>query len=768
MLILDDFQVALEQSGELGAEWAQFLQEFVEGNHLTTIYLASRIRPRWRMKERAFIAEMELLPLPVNVGVQVWRDLGFVEEDEATLQEATRRCGGNPGMMGMVSLHVQKPVISFDWTTLDENDPEETGLKRFVRDPHYLSNEELALDVFPFLEEILATRITSEARHLITSLAVTPIPLAPVLLRHLCKAPPGPLYQELFQASLLSSDQHRIYLLPLVAESVRQQLSKEQIFSCEEQIIDVYNTWLEVGEFRDDAEQTAVVTETIVLYLQHHRLLEAAHLLLLHGWRCLSFGHASRLARVARSVMTDTAHFDWQADPANFAGGTLILYQMGRKTGLETRAEDYKHIYQLVQEGKIVVSDTEVTHLAHHIMQHAVEERQFQQASILCDKALHVLSTSETSKRLDIEIVAQALYAKAHFLGSWSDDKRVHGEKEESTRLNEEAISMLIQGIQHLREWEQRASPLKKRNIHFKLARYLHSLGYRMRLQGNIEKAREALDACLQLKQTGSATPLSLAVTYGEYAQLLCAQGKFVEALHDNAQARQIVQELLDAGDKSDQVGGDMRMHLVECGLILLQQANLEDAKKCFSEALSYTQKSRRLYYDIAEEKLKMIAQRTQLSVSHYRLDEQWFSDYESLADLDEIKALTPAGPFTQQEHNTWRALEDRTDEDAKAQRSAILVETLRRALALARKEQREPEGIWYPMIPIEDVRRRKRSFQQQRARIEEHEENALVRQIYKEAIHKQVTMLTLIEAVYNNDMETMWQCTDDQSRIAH
>jgi tetratricopeptide (TPR) repeat protein len=755
VLVLDDFQMALEPSGELGSVWEQFFKDFVEGTHLATIYLASRVRPRWQMRARAFITETELTQITVDAGVQIWRNLGFAEEDKAVLYEATRKCGGNPGMMEMISLHIQKPVISFSWTTPDESDLDETDLERYIRDPHYLSNEDLALDAFPILEEVIATRITPEARQLLNVLAVAPVPLAPALLRYLCKAP-GPLYQELLQASLLSSDRYRVYLLPLVAESVRQQSTKTQILSIEEQVLDLYNKWLDAGEFRDDAEQVAVTTETIVLYLQHRRLLEAAHLLLLHGWRCLSFGHASRLARVAMSVIGE-AGFDWQTDLRNYAGGTLILYQMGRKTGLEARAADYTCIYQLAREGRISLGDSEIIHLAHHIMQYAVEERQFLQANTVCNEALSFLS-SESDKHLDIEIEAQAIYTKAHFLGSWSDDKRTHNEKEESIQLNEQAVATLIQGIQLLREWEQHASPLRKRNIHFKLARFLHSLGYRKRLLGDLIKAEEALNECLQLKKSGSAAPLSLAVSLGEYAQLLTAQGNIREALLQNAHALEIVRNLLDAGDRSDQVGGDMKMHLTERGLILLQQAKFNEAKQCFIEALSYTQKSRRMYHDIAKEKLQMLELLTTTSVANYQLDEHWFSLYDPLTRYDEIQALTPAGPFTELQQSEWHNLSNREDDEAQAQKSKIVLGSLQRELTLARQEQREPR-IWYPMISIEEISRLKIQLRQLRAKIEEHEENALVRRIYKETIDEHLTILAITEAVYDGNMSTFWQC---------
>ncbi len=99
MLLLDDTQAILEQHGELSSDWRQFFTAFIQFEHVATLYLATREWPSWPGRERVYIVETELEPLSVEAGVRIWQNFGFTDVPEELLQEATRRCGGNPQMI---------------------------------------------------------------------------------------------------------------------------------------------------------------------------------------------------------------------------------------------------------------------------------------------------------------------------------------------------------------------------------------------------------------------------------------------------------------------------------------------------------------------------------------------------------------------------------------------------------------------------------------------------------------------------------------------
>src|SRR2546425_1153452 len=87
----------------------------------------------------------------------------------------------------------------------------------------------------------------------------------------------------------------------------------EEIQESERLLIQAYTAWLAEGTFYE-RESGAVVAELATLLLKHHRLLEAAQLLIRYGWLSFNLGYASRLARLA----TDEMHrFDWRSTAEN-------------------------------------------------------------------------------------------------------------------------------------------------------------------------------------------------------------------------------------------------------------------------------------------------------------------------------------------------------------------------------------------------------------------------------------------------------------------
>src|SRR5207244_4223605 len=108
--------------------------------------------------------------------------------------------------------------MSFGWEAeraqLDEETQNEEGLARFVKNPHFLSSNDLAVEAYPLLDQIVSTQISTDTRQVLDVLALAPVSLAPALLQYLSKTPRS-LYKDLCRTSLLSRDKHRIRLLPL-------------------------------------------------------------------------------------------------------------------------------------------------------------------------------------------------------------------------------------------------------------------------------------------------------------------------------------------------------------------------------------------------------------------------------------------------------------------------------------------------------------------------------------------------------------------------
>jgi transcriptional regulator with XRE-family HTH domain len=114
VLMLDDFQVTLDQDGKLAGDWRRFLTAFCQGDHTATLYIASREWNTWSLGKSPYVTEHKLDFLSPEAGIQIWRNLGF-EEDENLLALATEKCGGHPGMIEMVARHLQQPPMSFGW-----------------------------------------------------------------------------------------------------------------------------------------------------------------------------------------------------------------------------------------------------------------------------------------------------------------------------------------------------------------------------------------------------------------------------------------------------------------------------------------------------------------------------------------------------------------------------------------------------------------------------------------------------------------------------
>src|SRR5260370_461620 len=139
----------------------------------------------------------------------------------------------------------------------------------------------------PLLQQVIEHHLCEAAQRVLESLSAVTIPLAKPALQLLCPRPM--LLKELRDASLLAAYTNRVQLLPVVASTVRRQLSAEQVYAIEERVIEALTKCVEDGHIRND-EAGNMVAELVALLLTHHQLLDAAQLLIRFGWRSFHLG----------------------------------------------------------------------------------------------------------------------------------------------------------------------------------------------------------------------------------------------------------------------------------------------------------------------------------------------------------------------------------------------------------------------------------------------------------------------------------------------
>ncbi len=260
---------------------------------------------------------------------------------------------------------------------------------------------------------------------------------------------------------------------------------------------------------------------------------------------------------------------------------------------------------------------------------------------------------------------------------------------------------------------------------------------------------------CLRLKEAGYVIPSSLAVSYDDYGQLLGQVGNFQEALIYNDRALQIIQKLLDAGQSS--TSKEKGMVLINRGKLLLMLGKLDEAKALFLEGIPLVGgTSRDVSAATAAEGLRTIERWQKVNPRH-QLDWRWYPRYHQLASYSDIKWLTPAGPFSEEEQREWNSIaQHQEDEDTSKRMVAIIAQSRKRELAKSFEEQREPY-FHYPLIPRAEVQSRLTDLSLLRAEIEQHEPNTIVRRLYLGTIDERLDELNLIAATGRQDDDAFW-----------
>ncbi len=752
VILIDDAQMLLEQDGELSSDWQHFVNEVIEHNHHATLFITTRAWPGWTERKDSYLVQTDLEALSPETCIQVWRQLGYVDEQEDILRQAAELCEYNPRMMEIVAQNVAKLVYPFGWSSWHETKGtnEQQGLARFVKDPHYLSNA--MMDAYPLIDEIVTTRLSPDARQLLTILAISPLPLPAPLLMSLTQHPQRCI-KELMRVSLLARDPGHLRLLPLVAESVLQQLSQEERLGVEERLISAYQQWMREGSYRDEQEQATVITELAILYLKHLQLLEAAELVIGYGWLLFAAGHARPLARTANTSIRSLQSYSME----NEAGSLLLRLRLKRFFQDWTDAQHkqaYLELYETMYQGRVQFKPRTILYIIHHQLRYLLGQKRHSEAYSLIKEECN---RNEDLQRNDPTTYVELLDRQAYVAGRWGDYLDAEGEREKAFQLRQEAVHIHLQCVAQLRRHEYFATPLLHSHILYQKARILHDLSFYERVIGD-DKAMIHIEECLSIKEAGYSVPGSLAITYDDYAHLLAKQGKYQQALHYSDLALQLTQRMVEA--KLSAAPSQKGMLLVNRGKLLLQLKRFEEAQIHFAVGKSLVEGTSRhdLSFPAAETGLRSIEEQRRVNPGGH-LDHQWFPRYQDLASYSDVKWLTPVGPFTSEEQQEWDAVKEKRDEPANNRISEIIAQSQERELATSFEEQREPH-FHYPLIPLEDIAEKVTGLLKLRTDVDCHEENAVVRQLYLDAIDERLSELKMIAATGKQDDETFWACT--------
>ena len=773
ILLIDDAQIILDEHGQLSREWQQFLAEYLRSNHQTLIYLATREWPGWIGRERSFVVDGDkaiLPPLDRQAGIAIWQHLGFADVSDDLLQQATARCGGNALMIELRAANLQRPRFSFGWQRSkpqEKKSEHQQLIEQLLTDSHIFGAADV--EARKLLQQVIGRRLSHDALQVMEALAATPMALPfPLLLEINQQAEYA--VAELLQASLIDRNameqDERAVLQPLAREATIHQLQTEKrLAETEQQLIHAYTVWLEQGTFISEQEQATLISELAAAHLKQCHLLEAAELLIEYGWLSFAFGHAPRLARIADEVMHS---FNWHHSTKEEVGGLLIQYDLlaralDKDLGNAERKKAYLHLYEVMNTESVGLKPRTIVYLVHHKLRYLIGAKQYAEAWTLIDEACRRYEDLQYTKPITY---AELLDRRAYVLGRWGDHKDAQSKKEldktsakklqqEAYRNWQEAVEVHQQCIDMLRRSERFSSPVEQSHIRFKRARLLNDLAYYRRCIGLLEEAKQAMGECLKLKEVGFAWTNSLAVSYGDYGQLLGQLGQYQDAVAHADRALQIVQKIIDDGDTSAMQ--EKGMQLVDKGKLLLLLGHLDEAKTLFKEGIELVEgTSRSVYRDHAEEGLRLIDAWHRENPRH-QLDWRWYPRYHQLVSYDDITWLTQAGPFTEVERQEWEKLiVQREDAGVAKLISAIVVQSRKREVALSLEEQREPR-FHYPLVPYEEVQSRLTGLSLLRAEIEQHEPNIIVRRLYLGAIDERLDELKLVDATYRGNDDDFW-----------
>ncbi len=759
LLLLDNAEHLLDKRGRLTPCWEQFLAQFLRCQHHATLFMATKEWHGWPERDGQFIAEITVPLLKLQDSVSLLQRLGLESVSVEHLQAVSERVAGIPLCLEWVARLAQDPWELDEWWNLsskperDEQDhpgPIAERILRLLEEPALLG-EHLATHLTPLLQRILDNHLSQEARDVLEHLSVVTVPLGEAALQQFCPRPG--LLKELRDASLLTISTGRVQLLPMVAALVETRLSRQQRQSREERMILALTHWLDDGHM-SNSEAGAIIAELGILYLRHHRLLNAAQLLTRFGWLSFNIGHGPRLARQVTEVIT---HSDPLTTEENEWGGCLLEYLLspflGKTIQYEQQTRDYQRIQNAITAKSLSLQPLMDVNVTHQVLLSLLNKAEFEEAlSVLgaCCARLEPLQVSLT------DLQAALLEERALLFARWSEYVLKQREAKESRTFREQAIELYRKCIQLLSTSDEQ-SPLRVSMLKRSLARCLNNLSYHLNSIGLYEEALEMAERGIALKEMGYAYVGALAASYGEKSQILAALGRFREALIFDEKAIAEVRRCADTGDTLSQE--ELWIYHINRGRLYLRLGKVEEAEQLIREALPHVHPRRRVYQMFAEDALQEIEQwHRKANALHHQLDWRWIERFRALDAFDAYWWWAQAGPFTEEEQQQWNQISSSgTNEATKAQLGKLIAQSRDSELANAIAEQREPR-LHYPAIDIDEVRQRITALLQLDNEVSQEEPNPIVRRLYHDKIEEEMWFLRMLEATYEDDNERFWE----------
>ena len=761
VILLDNAECLLQETGALATCWEAFLTQWVRSRHPGSVLLATNEWQGWPGRENLFVAETMVPPLTLAESVCLLQRQGLEGLPVEQLQAVAERMSGIPLLLEWTVRLLTDPLLLNDWRGFDEAETlfqaataQQSMAKRLQRllDDPTLLGEHLASRLAPLLQRIMEKHLSDEARLVLARLAVTPIPLGKPALQVLCPRPR--FLKELRDASLLAAYTNRVQLLPVVAATIQQHLSPEQWQEAEDAMIQAYRRWLDEGNM-ELRETGNVVTESAILLLAHHRILEAAELLVDQGWLSFQCGYGSRLALLAREVLNKV---EWHQSIEEECIGLVLVHILFPFLGKPFRTQtygDYPRLRDAFLAGEMSLSATLERSITHLLIQDAIESVQFEQGQAIIDAYRRYLQARQIEHP---EQRTGLIQEQALLLGVWCDYLLEQHETERAFAMREETIALYRYCVTRFAAMKT-SSPVVESIRKNALAYTSAYLGYHLNQSGQPEEALQMIEQALRFHERGYGYTSILADSYSEKAQALMALGRFQEALQCDEQAITEIHRWAEEGDIYSQ--DDVWIYQVNRGRLYVRLGRMEEAEQLLQEAEPrISQLLRRNYRMFAKQALEEIAQwQQQTGAAHHQLDWRWVERFRTLTSYDSYWWLNWAGPFIAEEQHAWdRLIALPQDEATQSQLGALMTASRERELEQAFAEQREPR-LHYPAIDSEDIRRRIKAEQELLAEVTQQEPNIIVRKLYQEAIADELDYLHLIEATYEGKTERFWEC---------
>jgi tetratricopeptide (TPR) repeat protein len=603
-VLVDNAEQALESSGQLALCWKQFLKRFLRSQHHAALVMATREWPGWHEGERVFIEERAVPPLSLDEGIALLHQQGLADLPVEQLQRICEAVGGIPQCLEWVASLVQEPLWLDNWETVNDLESEtEDSISRRLQlllDNHALFGGHVTDRLTPLLDAIIARRLSAEAVDVLHLLAFAAVPLSLSAVQQLCPRPR--LLKELESVSLLVAYAKRVQALPVVAAIIRARLPLEQQRQLEERVIAAYRFWLDQGTM-SDREMGNVIAELAIIYMKHHRLLDAADLLTAYGWMSFNIGQGSRLARQAQISMR---HNDWRASsPENESGGLLLYYLLtpllGKALDRKQRAADLQYILKLIDEGKITSQATTIMDPIRLLMVYHMNYLHFEEAqSFLEDGILRL----ESCREIDVDVQTSLLAFRAILLAKWSNYLEEQGLIVKAFSMREDVIALFRQCCIIVADANV-TSPLKSRLLKKRLSAYLNYLGENLTRNGRAEEALPFLEQSIALGEQSYCNFGALAAAYSDMSLALMELGRYEEALIFDENAMTEVQRCADSGDTLSQ--DEVWVYYINRGRLYLRMGRVDEAEQLLQEAKPRLQLNRNVYRMFAERALEEI-----------------------------------------------------------------------------------------------------------------------------------------------------------------